>query len=43
MFCCQVLNKALVLREEINMGWVFPKNANFGDGNAFHDRGSKCQ
>jgi len=32
-----------VLKEEIDMGWVFPKKANFGNGNAFHDRGRKCQ
>jgi hypothetical protein len=32
-----------VLKEEIDMGWVFPQKANFGNGNAFHDRGGKCQ
>jgi hypothetical protein len=42
MFHCQVFNEALLLREEINMGWVFPRKADFGDGNAFHDRGGKC-
>jgi len=31
------------LKEEIEMGWVFPGKANFGDGNTFHDRGGKCQ
>ncbi len=41
--CCQVLNKALVLKEEIDMGWVFPRKEKFGDGNALHDRGGKCQ
>jgi hypothetical protein len=32
-----------VLKEEINMGWVFPRKADFGNGNALHDRGGKCQ
>jgi hypothetical protein len=30
------------LKEEIDMGWVFPRKANFGNGSAFHDRGGKC-
>jgi hypothetical protein len=32
-----------VLKEEIDMGWVFPRKEKFGDGNALHDRGGKCQ
>jgi len=31
-----------VLKEEIDMAWVFPRKVDFGDGNAFHDKGSKC-
>jgi hypothetical protein len=43
MFCCQVLSKALVLKEEIDMDWIFPRKITFGDGNALHNRGGKCQ
>jgi hypothetical protein len=32
-----VFNKALVLKEETNTGRVFPRKANFGDGNALYD------
>jgi hypothetical protein len=38
-----VFNEALVLREEIDMDWVFPRKADVGDGNALYDMGGKCQ
>jgi hypothetical protein len=38
-----VLNEALLVREEINVGWVFVGKANFENVATRHERANKCK
>jgi hypothetical protein len=37
-----VVNEALLVNEEINVAWIFPKNPNLQDDSALFDRQNKC-
>jgi hypothetical protein len=39
----QMVNEALLVKEEINVGWIFPRNPNLQDDNALFDRQNKCK
>jgi len=38
-----VLNEALLVREEINVGWVFIGKVDFEDVTTMHERTNKCK
>jgi hypothetical protein len=38
-----VLNEALLVREEINVGWVFVGKVDFEDVASMHERTNKCK
>jgi len=38
-----VLNEALLVREEINVGWVFIGKVDFEDATTMHERTNKCK
>jgi hypothetical protein len=42
-FSKQVVNEALLVKEEIDVDWVFQKNLNLQDDNALFDRQNKCR
>jgi hypothetical protein len=42
IFYEQVVNEALLVKEEINVGWIFPRNPNLQDDNVLFDRQNKC-
>jgi hypothetical protein len=37
-----VVNEVLLVKEEINVGWIFPINPNLQNDNALFDRQNKC-
>jgi hypothetical protein len=37
-----VVNKTLLVKEEINVAWIFPRNPNLQDDNALFDTQNKC-
>jgi hypothetical protein len=38
-----VVNEALLVKEEIDVDWVFQKNLNLQDDNALFDKQNKCR
>ncbi len=38
-----MVNEALFVREDIDVGWIFPRNPNLQDDNALFDRHNKCK
>jgi hypothetical protein len=38
-----VVNEALLVKEEIDVDWVFQKNLNLQNDNALFDRQNKCK
>jgi len=43
IFSNQLVNETLFMREEINVGWVFPRNPNRQDDNALSNMYNKCR
>ncbi len=38
-----MVNEALLVREDIDVGWIFPRIPNLQDVNALFDRQNKCK